>query len=69
MKYKTFGPYEIPLDLGEFNKRIDKEDIDKFWSNVDPGLNNACGIYIFSIKTKSREKPWYVGKAQKQSFE
>ena len=69
MNYNTFGPYEIPLGLGEFKKRIDKEDIDQFWSRVDPGLNNACGIYIFSIKTKVREKPWYVGKAQKQSFE
>lgn len=69
MKYKIFGPYEIPLGLGEFKKRIDKEDIGEFWNTVDPGLNSACGIYVYSIKTKSKEKPWHVGKAQKQNFE
>ena len=68
MKYKIFGPYEIPLRGGEFKTRIDKEDISEFWSSVDSGLDNACGIYIYSIKTKSNEKPWYVGKAQKQGF-
>ena len=68
MNYKIFGPYEIPLDEGEFKRRIDKEDINEFWNNVDPGLDNACGIYIYSIKTKSKERPWYVGKAQKQGF-
>ena len=69
MKYKIFGPFEIPLGFGEFKRRIDKEDIGEFWSGVGPGLNNACGIYVFTIKTKSKEKPWYVGKAQKQIFE
>ncbi len=68
MNYKIFGPYEIPLGLGEFKRRIDKDDIAEFWNAVDPGLIDACGIYVFSIKTKSKEKPWYVGKAQKQTF-
>ena len=68
MNYKIYGPYEIPRLGGEFRRRIDKEDIDEFWSTVDPGLENACGCYIFSIRTKSREKPWYVGKAKNQSF-
>ena len=69
MNYKIFGPYEIPLRFGEFKQRIDKEDIQVFWDVVDRGINHACGIYIFSIKTEKREKPWYVGKAQKQTFE
>ena len=69
MKYNIYGPFEIPLGRGEFKRRIDKEDIEEFWNGVDPGINNACGIYVFSIKTNKKEKPWYVGKAQKQSFE
>ena len=68
MQYKIYGPYEIPKELGEFKRRIDKEDISKFWDDVDPFLENACGIYIFSIKTEKREKPWYIGKAKNQTF-
>ena len=76
MRYDIYGPYEIPLQEGRFRTRIDKEDIDAFWSrvrNADPGLENACGCYIFSIMRtfptrKPSEKPWYVGKAKKQSF-
>ena len=68
MNYKIYGPYEIPRSRGEFKRRIDKEDIDEFWNSVDAGLENACGCYVFSIRTNSREKPWYVGKAKNQSF-
>ena len=68
MNYQIYGPYEIPRMYGESKRRIDKEDVDQFWSRVGPRLANACGCYVFSIKTKSREKPWYVGKANKQSF-
>lgn len=72
MYYKIYGPYEIPMQEGRSKKRIDKEDIDKFWRSVDAGLGQACGVYIFSIKKNSnknsKEKPWYVGKAQNQSF-
>ena len=71
MRYNIYGPFEIPMLAGEFKKRIDKEDIDKFWCrvrSVDTGLERACGCYIFSIETNSKEKPWYVGKAQSQSF-
>ena len=68
MYYKIYGPYEIPLQEGEFKKRIDKEDINEFWRSVAPGLEDACGVYIFSIEKNSKEKPWYVGKAKNQSF-
>ncbi len=68
MYYKIFGPYEIPLQEGEFKKRIDKEDIDQFWGRVDTGLEHACGVYIFAIEKKAKELPWYVGKAKNQSF-
>ena len=71
MRYKVYGPFKISMLEGEFKKRIDKEDIDEFWSSVrsvETGLEGACGCYIFSIQTNSKEKPWYVGKAQSQSF-
>lgn len=68
MNYKIYGPYEIPRMYGESKRRINKEDVDVFWGHVGPDLAAACGCYIFSIKTKSKEKPWYVGKANKQSF-
>ena len=69
MKYKSFGPFEITLDNGRRKTKIDNEDIREFWRNVNNcRLENGCGVYIFSIKTSVKEKIWYVGKAQKQSF-
>ena len=68
MNYHIHGPYEIPKEHGDSRRRIDREDIDEFWSKVGSRIANACGCYVFSIKTKSREKPWYVGKANRQSF-
>ncbi len=68
MNYRIYGPYEILRLRGELKGRIEKENIDEFWSSVDPDLKNACGIYIFSIKTSKREKPWYVGKAKNQGY-
>ncbi len=68
MYYKIHGPYEIPLQEGEFKRRIDKKDIEKFWNSADAGLEGACGVYVFSIEKNSQEKPWYVGKAKNQSF-
>ncbi len=71
MYYKIYGPYEIPMQEGEFKKRIDKEDIDEFWRTVgedETSIEHTCGCYIFSIEKNSKEKPWYVGKAQSQSF-
>ncbi|MDE0174328.1 MAG: hypothetical protein OYH76_15385 [Defluviicoccus sp.] len=68
MHYKIYGPYEIPRLEGEFKRRIDKEDVAAFWDIVDGSLYDGCGCYVFCIATQRREKPWYVGKAQKQSF-
>ena len=68
MKYKVYGPYEIPMLYGKDKKWINKEDIGIFWGSVGSELRNGCGVYVFSIKTKNGEKPWYVGKARNQSF-
>ena len=79
MQFKVFGPFEIPLDEGHDNW-LDSADIKKFWNQVvnldQPGLSNACGVYIFGmhgaenlkIGLASKTLPWYVGKAEKQPF-
>ena len=33
-----------------------------------PGLDDACGCYIFTINTSNGALPWYIGKAERQSF-
>ncbi|MDE0512368.1 MAG: hypothetical protein OXI88_11350 [Gammaproteobacteria bacterium] len=76
MHFKVYGKFEIPLEK-DAPDRIDKRDVTAFWREVEqktPGLPNACGVYIFGIKgrlkNKSRETsmPWYIGKAEKQAF-
>lgn len=42
-----------------------------FWESVeqmDEGLSEAIGIYIFGIRAAKGIVPWYVGKAEKQPF-
>lgn len=69
MNYRPFGPFEVPLKEGDIKTRIESADIKRFWEDVDvEGLESACGIYVFVIKTPKNEKVWYVGKAQRQSF-
>ena len=68
MRYTVHGPYRIPLEGGKFKTRIDRQDLKLFWDTVGLDLAEACGCYVFTIKTDAGEKPWYVGKAQKQDF-
>jgi hypothetical protein len=72
MKYEINGPFELKRKRGnklpDFSSQAKKE----FWNNVndvDTNIRNSCGIYIFSMKAGKGKKPWYVGKAEKQSFE
>ena len=79
MRFKIFGPFDIPLDEGQENW-LDSADIRSFWNQIvnldQPGLSSACGVYIFGMRgaehlqkgVASRTLPWYVGKAEKQSF-
>lgn len=76
MRFKVYGKFEIPLDKDASN-RIDAADVKAFWQEVEqkkPGLPNACGVYIFGIKGRLKNKssetsmPWYIGKAEKQTF-
>jgi hypothetical protein len=66
MKFGVYGAYELPRING---KVIDDTAKSKrtFWDAIDEeieGLSGACGCYIFA----AHNKPWYVGRACKQSF-
>lgn len=68
MKFKIFGPYLVERR----KNRIDKSSLPKFWEMVGedmPNLPKACGCYLFATRAAGGFTPWYVGKADKRSFE
>ena len=65
MRYAVYGPFEIPRN-GKIVSR-EREDKDALWDEVEQckeGLSHACGCYVLVI----RNRAWYVGLAEKQSF-
>lgn len=65
MEFATYGPFEVPRN----GTRVDRTApaLRDFWDAVEDqqeGLTAACGCYVFSI----RDRAWYVGMAEKQSF-
>ncbi len=70
MKFEIYGPFELPKDTDKNSRDfidLGKEAINKFWSEIEEevqGLKDACGCYIFVVNNK----PYYVGKAEKQTF-
>ena len=65
MKYKIYGPFDVPHE-GNLITRFSHERRE-FWDDIDgeiDELSNSCGCYVFTIGNI----PWYVGKAEKQSF-
>lgn len=65
MYFYPYGPFRIP----RYNTLITSKSIgnQKFWQEIDtqiPGLPDACGCYVFSI----RNTAWYIGQTHKQSF-
>ena len=83
MRFKVYGPYEIGVDKG-YSNWIDKKDTDNFWEKIrrdsvkdEYDLPDACGVYLFGIGgaegmkkgTAAKTLPWYVGKAEKQTFQ
>lgn len=68
MKYVPYGPLRLPSGRGllEFNK----QEQDEFWAGAagDKNLGDACGCYVFALRAGRGIKPWYVGKAERQSF-
>lgn len=70
MKYYPYGPLEVPLTRRRIEYR-NKNPLVLFWEQFDellPGISDAVGCYIFSIRAGKGIRPWYVGMAEKQSF-
>lgn len=71
MNYFPHSPIEVPRgDNGLIAS--DKESLAEFWTKVDKeledGLSDATGCYIFSVRAAKGALPWYVGLAERQSF-
>ena len=60
--------FKVPIRKLKSGCRIvDTNKLDEFWKHCDH-LANKRGCYVFSMKAAKGEKPFYVGKAAKQSF-
>jgi len=69
----NFYPYE-PIEIPRTEKGLianGKESMAEFWEKVneiEDDLSETIGIYIFSVRAGKGNLPWYVGKAEKQTF-
>jgi len=66
MRYEIYGPYNVPRN-GRWVSRH-RDDKREFWDDVHADvecLPGAYGCYLFAI----RGRIWYVGLAERQSFE
>jgi hypothetical protein len=71
MKFYVFGPFEIIRDPETGLVAHDNTSKKSFWEIVDKsedGLADACGCYVFALSAGGSKRPWYVGKAEKQTF-
>lgn len=70
MRFTPYGPFELPRETANMLK-LGAADLRAFWHGVEdqvPGLPDACGCYVFSLRAPRGSKPWYVGKAEKTRF-
>ena len=71
MRFEVQGPFELyrtQAGLIETDAIIRRYYWDWVGESVE-GLPDACGCYIFAIKGSKGTLPWYVGKAERQSFQ
>jgi hypothetical protein len=72
MNFFPHTSIEIPRQSNG-NVAADKESMSLFWmsvnSQLEDGLSSAIGCYIFSVRAGRGILPWYVGLAEKQSFQ
>lgn len=69
MKYRTFGPIEIPRSGTHI--RSMKDEKRKFFNgldNLNPGLSAARGVYLIALRNSQGYSPIYVGKTDRQGF-
>ena len=70
MKFDIEGPFELPRkDSGLIDSSSESKR--EYWEWIEescPGLPDACGCYVFSVRASRGSLPWYVGKAERQTF-
>ena len=70
MKFDIEGPFELPrTDSGLIDSSTESKR--EYWEGIEescPGLPDACGCYVFSVRASRGSLPWYVGKAEKRTF-
>ena len=72
MRFDVYGPHEIPRAQRGVISWTSQEN-KEFWGVIDEDLtsgrlSDACGCYVFTIKSGRTALPWYIGKAEKSSF-
>jgi len=70
LRYYPYGPFELPRSDDNLIFLEDGERL-LFWEHVEKEeywLSNACGCYVFALRSGGGILPWYVGKAERQSF-
>lgn len=65
MKFEIYGGFDVARSAKLVSRsKQDKHDLWDAVEEAESGLSEACGCYIFVI----RNRAWYVGMAEKQSF-
>ncbi|ODB84905.1 hypothetical protein A3194_14155 [Candidatus Thiodiazotropha endoloripes] len=70
MRFQVEGPFELDrnekglIDSTASTRRAYWDWVEEF----SPELPDACGCYIFSIRASRGSLPWYIGKAERQTF-
>ena len=67
--FHTTSSFEIPvIRQRRGGRRVDVANLTAFWQAREE-LAEHRGCYVFSMRAGKGEKPWYVGKASRQSFD
>ena len=70
MYFYPVGPFVIEKKTNGLIQAT-TEKLKEFWENVDEeygNLSKSCGCYVFATRAGKGITPWYIGKAEKQSF-
>ena len=82
-RYGVYGPYPVPFKQAPkvVDKTIEPEHVKEMWDALRKGekgkdatlLNEASGVYVIGMRNDGKQggntTPWYVGTAEKISFE
>ena len=72
MKFDIYGPYELLRDnTGNLIRKETRDDFNAQLQAVTQGntsLTDACGCYVFAIRSRRGTLPWYVGKTVRNIF-